>query len=222
MAQNQSVSGIVEDAKRIAVLATPIRVELVTTIQALGGAATVAKLALQLGRPADGLYYHLRALVRSGLVEEQAETGGRRYRLKTPPGERMSLRYKPGANSNAKAVARVASSMSRLARRDFVRALSRVDTVAEGPARELWVARLRGWVDKVELAEVNRLLQRLADLLLRTRPTRSGKLVALHWILAPIDAKPTRRAPASRSKTAKAKHQLRARSAAPRRSRSKS
>ena len=219
MAQKKSASGIVEDARKIAVLATPIRIELVTTIQALGGAATVAELAVQLGRPADGLYYHLRALVRSGLAEERAEAGGRRYRLTTPRGQRMSLRYKPGATPNAKAVARVASSMSRLAQRDFVRALSRADAVVEGPSRELWVARLRGWVDPAELAKVNRLLQRLAEMLLRTRPTRTGKLIALHWILTPIDAKPARRAPAAVATTPSAQRHALAKDAAPRRSR---
>ncbi|MBB6186446.1 helix-turn-helix domain-containing protein [Rhodanobacter sp. MP7CTX1] len=186
-------NGIIEDAKKIAVLATPIRLELVTTIQALGGAATAAELAVQLGRPADGLYYHLRALVRGGLVEERAEASARRYHLTVPKGEHLSLRYKPGATANARAVARVASSMSRLAQRDFVRSVSQGGTVTEGPSRELWVARLRGWVDPAELAEVNQLLQRLAELLLHTRPTDTGKLIALHWILAPIDAKPARR-----------------------------
>ena len=189
----KSASGGIEDAKKIAVLATPIRLELITTIQALGGAATAAELAVQLGRPADGLYYHLRALVSGGLIEERAEAGARRYHLMVPKEERLRLRYKPGATANARAVARVASSMSRLAQRDFVRAVSQGGTVAEGPSRELWVARLRGWVDPAELAEVNQLLRRLADLLLDTRPTDTGKLIALHWILAPIDAKPARR-----------------------------
>lgn len=193
MAQKKATSGIVEDPKKIAVLSTPIRIELVTAIQALGGVATVAELALQLGRSADGLYYHLRTLVRGGLLEEIVDADARRYRLVTPPGERMRLRYKPGATANAKAVARVAASMSRLAQRDFVRALANPDTIVEGPARELWVARLRGWADPDDLLEVNRLLQRLSDLLLGTRPKPDGKLVAFHWILAPIDAKPARR-----------------------------
>ena len=193
MARTKPASGIVEDAKRIAVLSTPIRIELVTAIQALGGVATVAELAAQLGRSADGLYYHLRTLARGGLLEETVEADARRYRLVTPPGERMRLRYKPGATANAKAVARVAASMSRLAQRDFTRALANPGTVAEGPARELWVARLRGWADADDLLEVNRLLQQLADVLLNTRPKPGGKLIAFHWILAPIDAKPARR-----------------------------
>jgi DNA-binding transcriptional ArsR family regulator len=204
MAQNKTGGGI-DDAKRIAVFATPIRVELVTAIQALGGAATVAELAVQLGRPADGLYYHLRALVRGKLLVEREGDNGRSYRLAVPAGQSLRLRYKPGATANAKAVAKVATSMSRLAQRDFLRALAETGTIAEGPARELWAARLRGWVDADELVEVNRLLRRLAELLLGTRPTRGGKLVALHWILAPLDAQPARRPDGAPSRRARAR-----------------
>ena len=189
----KATSGIIEDPKKIAVFATPIRVELVTAIQSLGGTATVAELAVQLGRPADGLYYHLRALLRGGLLEEREGATGRSYRLTVPYGESLRLRYKPGATANAKSVAKVTASMSRLAQRDFLRALAEPETIAEGPARELWAARLRGWVDAKELARINRLLRELADLLLRSRPDDGGKLIALHWILAPLDAKPVRR-----------------------------
>jgi DNA-binding transcriptional ArsR family regulator len=193
MKPKSSADGIIDDAKMIAVLAAPVRTELATTLQALGGAATVAELAMRLGRSADGLYYHLRAMRSAGLLEEDSGPGGRRYRLATPGGQRVRLRYKPGATANARAIARVASSASRLAQRDFSRALQRLDTVVEGSARELWMARLTGWVDTSELKEINRLLRHLADLLVATRPTKNGKLIALQWILAPIDAKPLRR-----------------------------
>jgi DNA-binding transcriptional ArsR family regulator len=185
--------GSIEDAKKIAVLAAPARIEIVSTLEALGGSATVAELAEQLGRPADGLYYHLNALIRVGLIEEHAEYGARRYRTTTPSGQRLRLRYRPGATANARAVGRVAASVSRLAQRDFVRALSQADTAVEGPGRELWAARLRGWMDPAQLAEVNRLLLRLRQLFSRSRPTSTGKLIALQWILAPINAKPARR-----------------------------
>lgn len=189
-----ATSHLVEDPRKIALFATPVRVELVTAIQALGGTATVAELAVQLGRPADGLYYHLRALVRGGLLVEREGANGRSYQLAIPEGQSLRLRYKPGATANARSVAKVAASMSRLAQRDFQRALARPETVVEGPARELWAGRLRGWVDAGQLVEVNRLLHQLADLLLSTRPAGGGKLVALHWLLAPLDAQPARRA----------------------------
>ena len=200
MAQ-KPVRAMLEDSKKIAVFATPIRVELVTALQALGGSATIAELALQLGRPADGLYYHVRELVRGGLLEPDmhAETTGRCYRIAIPAGETLSLRYRPGATANARAVAKVAASMSRLAQRDFLRALADPATVTEGKSRELWAGRLTGWVSPSELVRINRLLQELADMLLSTRPQGGGKLVALHWMLAPLDAKPVRRGTAGKN-----------------------
>jgi hypothetical protein len=194
----RAMTGAIEDPKKIAVFATPVRVELVTAIQALGGSATVAELAVQLGRPADGLYYHLRALVRGGLLVERETANGRSYALTIPEGESLRLRYRPGANANARSVAKVAKSMSRLAQRDFLRALAEPATVVEGPSRELWAGRLRGWVDAGQLVEINRLLRQLADLLLATRPAGGGKLIGLHWMLAPLDAKPVRRAATGR------------------------
>jgi DNA-binding transcriptional ArsR family regulator len=193
MAHKKDANAVIEDPKKIAVFATPIRVEIVTAISALGGGATVAQLAAQLGLPADGLYYHLRALVRGGILEERAGAGGRSYHLTIANGQSLRLRYKPGKTANAKEVAKVVKSMSRLAQRDFLRALAHPDTVVEGPSRELWAARLRGWVDADELAEINVLLRRLAGMLLETRPAGGGKLVSLHWILAPLDAQPVRR-----------------------------
>ncbi|GAA0711224.1 helix-turn-helix domain-containing protein [Dokdonella soli] len=190
----QKNRGIVEDAAEIGLLASPTRVEIVDTLEALGVAVSVAELAAQLGRPADGLYYHLRQLADGGLIEEEAVADGRRYRTRTRVGDRLRLRYRPGATANAKAVDRATASLLRVAARDFTRALADPESVVEGPQRELWAARGKGWVGAVELAEINRLLARLMDLLQRPRKARDGKLVALSWVLAPLDAKPARRA----------------------------
>lgn len=185
----------VEESSQIAVLASPTRMEIVMTLEALAKPVTVAELAAELGRPADGLYYHLRALVRCGLLVEDAQVGDRRYRSTTPRGQRMRLHYRLGESGNAKAVRRVAAGMLRMAERDFARAAAQAGTVVEGPRRELWVARLRGWVDAAELAEVNRLLNSLIQTLHRPRPraSRSSKMIALTWLMAPLDARPARR-----------------------------
>jgi DNA-binding transcriptional ArsR family regulator len=182
-----------EDARRIALLASPARIELVDTLEALGGSATVAELAAQLGRPADGLYYHLRQLAAGGLVEEEEGEAGRRYRVRATGNGRLRLRYRPGATANAHAVGQVAGSVLRVAGRDFEAALADPKTVAEGPARELWVARGKGWVGAAELTEINTLLSRLSTLLQQPRSPRRQRLVALSWVLAPVDAKPARR-----------------------------
>ena len=195
MAQKgRSRGGGIENATEISLLASPTRIELIDTLEALGGEASVAELAAQLGRPADGLYYHLRQLAAGGLLVEIADADGRRYRTRVPRGERLRLRYTPGRNANAVAVGDVAASVLRIAGRDFSRALADARSVAEGPLRELWAARNKGWVGDRELAEINRLLVRIASLLRRPRAAGRDRLVALSWVIAPVDAKPARRA----------------------------
>lgn len=195
MAQKKPLRGAVERANEIELLASPTRIELIDTLEALGGEATVAELAAQLGRPADGLYYHLRQLAAGGLIDEEATADGRRYRTRTRRGERLRLRYHPGVNANAKAVGRVAGSVLRVAGRDFSRAIADSEVIVEGPLRELWAARGKGWVGRSELAEINRLLLRLMALMQRPRTSSRDRLIALSWILAPVDAKPARRTP---------------------------
>lgn len=182
-----------EAAAKIELLASPTRIEIVDTLEAFGGPVSVAELAAQLGRPADGLYYHLRRLTAGGLIEEEITAEGRRYRALARSGDRLRLRYRPGANANAQAVGRVAASVLRVAGRDFARAIADPDSVVEGPQRELWAARGKGWVGAGELAEINRLLTRLMDLLQQPRDARHDRLVSLSWVLAPLDPKPSRR-----------------------------
>jgi DNA-binding transcriptional ArsR family regulator len=193
MAQKPKSRGPIENPKEIELLASPTRIEIVDTLESLGGEATVAELAAQLGRPADGLYYHLRQLADGGLLIETATPEGRRYRTRMAEGERLRLRYKPGKNANAKAVGDVAASVLRVAGRDFKRAIADPDAIAEGALRELWAARNKGWVGDGELAEINRLLMRIITLLHRPRTTARNRLLALSWIVAPVDAKPARR-----------------------------
>ncbi len=201
MAQRKDTT--VEDARQIGLLASPARIEIVDTLESLGEAVSVAELAARLGRTADSLYYHLRALAKGGLIDEQIDADGRRYRARTRAGRRLRLRYKPGGTANARAVNKVATSVLRVAGRDFARALADPDTVVEGPMRELWAARGKGWVRNSDLAEINRLLLRLMDLLHTPRDGAEGRLVALTWILAPLDAKPARRATKKTTRSAR-------------------
>jgi DNA-binding transcriptional ArsR family regulator len=185
---------IIESATEIELLSSPVRQEIIDTLEALGGEAAVVDIAAQLGRPADGLYYHLRLLARGGLVEEIPDEGaGRRFRTRARGGERLHLRYRPGKTRNACAVSRVAAGMLRTANHDFSEALRDPGAVADGPTRAVWAGRTKGWVGDAELAEMNRLLDRMKTLLRRARGPRRARLVSFTWVLAPVPAMPTRR-----------------------------
>jgi DNA-binding transcriptional ArsR family regulator len=193
MAQKQKLHPLSKKSQ-IDALAAPARLEIVDTIEGLGQEATVADIAKQLGKPADSLYYHLRVLVKAGLVQELPDAGnGRRYVSAAGRNARLNLRYEPGKAAHSASVKRVVSGLLRIAGRDFERAIARNDVVVEGDLRELWGSRTKGWVSDKELAEVNRLLTRLGALLHKKRDPRRSRLVSLAWVLAPIDAQPARR-----------------------------
>lgn len=191
MARNPAV---IQRPAEIRLIASPVRQEIVDTLEALGGSAPVAAIAAALGRPSDGLYYHLRILVKGGLLEELPDEGdGRRYRTRARPSERMRLRYQPGRTPNARAVTRVIGGMLRSTRRDFEAALADPEVVTEGPHRALRASRVKGWVSRADLAELNRLQARALALLRRNRKPEGAQLMSLTWVLAPVEARPSRR-----------------------------
>jgi len=211
-------SGLIADPSAITVLASPVRQELVDTVEALGGVATIAELAEQLGRPADGLYYHVEILRRAGLLvaaagrRSDAGRSERRYGTPTRGDHKLALVYQPRDPRNASAVRGVVGSMLRIARRDFDRALT-TDPAVEGPRRELWAARGTGWVSDGELTEINRLLIQLNAHLRKPRGGPRQRLISLCFILAPMAVRPKRRLSATARRESAARRPARRRTA---------
>jgi Fe-S cluster assembly scaffold protein SufB len=181
----------------IAALASPIRQEIVDTIESLGGDAAVVDIAAQIGRAADGLYYHLNQLVKAGvLLESESDERGRRYRTRAKRGQRVLLDYGKGSRADADALSKLAGTLLRTAERDFVRASGEGNGVSAGDQRDLWIARSKGWVSSAELRTINRLLAQLSKVLHRARSAQRDRMVSLSWVLAPVDDQPLRRPPA--------------------------
>lgn len=185
----------VRDPARIRLLSSAVRQEIVDTLAALGGEAGAADLAGHLGRPADGLYYHLRALVRGGLVEEVPGEGAeRRFRLAGEGSTPFRLVYDLGPGGNVPELRAFARGLLQVAGRDFERALDAGNAAVIGPARELWASRNKGWLGPTDIVEVNALLERLSALTSQPKAPGRDRLVSLAFVLAPVDARPKRRA----------------------------
>lgn len=186
---------ILLDPAQIRLLASPVRQEVVDTLAALGGEAEVGELAEHLGRSADGLYYHLRALTAGGLLEEteRLPRRGRRFRLVGCGNTPLRLAYNLGANGNAEELQGFADGLLQVAGRDFRSALDEGLATVAGPQRELWASRSKGWLSPSDLAEVNALLCRLGDLISQPRTVQRDKLISLAFFLAPVRSHPKRR-----------------------------
>lgn len=184
----------IEHPALIEVLASPVRQEIVDTLAALGGEASAAELAEELGRHMDGLYYHLKILCKAQLVvavDSNAEAG-RRYRL-GGDGQPLRLAYSPGDASRAQALCSFVHGLLQVAEHDFGEALANEDVVTEGARRELWAARNKAWLSETELAEVNQLLERLCTLMSRPHSPERSHLLSCTFVLAPHRALPKRR-----------------------------
>src|ERR1051325_732349 len=107
---------LVRSPRQLAALAAAARQEIVDVLEQLG-TVSVAELAATLGRPADALYFHLRALTRAGLVRRsgsRARPGGSEALYCTVAPE-LRLHYDPDDAVNREAVSAIVASMLRLA-----------------------------------------------------------------------------------------------------------
>lgn len=187
---------VIDSLPRLRALASPVRQEIVDTLQSLGR-ASIAELARRLGRPADGLYYHVRALVAVGLVVDAgpraAGRGEERVYRTFAPGRPLRLRYRPDHRPSAAALRRLVGSMVRAARRDFDVGLSLPGAAVQGKRRALWAGRNTGWLSPAELERCNELLAELGELLSRGPSRERPRMFALTYVLAPADPRAPRR-----------------------------
>lgn len=192
---DDKANAIISSADDILLLASSVRQELVDTLASLGGEAGVAELALQLGRPMDGLYYHLELLRDGGLVTERIapDSGERRFRLVGPPGQPLRIVYQPQQPGVPAALNKFAGQLLHIAGQDFAAALEAPGVRLEGPQRELWISRNKGWLSEEDIGEVNALLLRLSELTSQACAPHRPHLASLAFALAPVRRRAKRR-----------------------------
>ena len=188
-------NGEISAPEDIALLASGVRQELVDTLAAMGGEASVSELSNELGRPMDGLYYDLDLLRKGGMVQEKTspDSGERRFRLAGAKGVPLRMVYKPSVTGVTLALTKFSQQLLHVAAQDFAAALALPDVPLSGPSRQLWISRNKGWVSNTDLEEVNALLLRLGQLTSQSRANDRGQLISLAFCLAPIQPKAKRR-----------------------------
>lgn len=184
----------IADPRQIRALSSPIRQDIIDAVTAIGP-CSVAELAAMLGKPADGLYYHVKRLLAVRLLREIPSDGNGRGELRLDVAHKaLYLDYQPASRASKSAVLRVIGAMLRSAERTFRRAFRADVAVVKGPRRNLWAGRMRGALSPQELAEANVLLDRLITLMRSGRRDRSGdrsasrSLYELTFVLSPADS----------------------------------
>lgn len=173
------------------VIASPVRQELLDVLARVGD-ASLAELGALLGRPADGLYYHVGLLERAGLVKPAGHRvrGGRREARFKAIARQFTVRYEPASRRHMQAMNGIVGAMLRLGIRDSRRAIASGTTRFHGPERDLWALRTIGSLRSPQLRQVNRAIGALAKT--ATRHDSRGRLYAVTVLLTPLDHRANR------------------------------
>ena len=165
----------------IRALASPVRLAILDALEAMGP-CPAADLASVIGLNPDAVYYHLRMLLKLGLVTSRAESRGAVFDVAARP---LALAYSRETRT-VSAVGKVVAAMLRAALRLFSRALDGSGTM-KGPRREIWAAQRFARLNSEQLTRLNQLLNAVLDLLAEARhSTDDGKLYAVTFVLTPM------------------------------------
>ncbi|HXO34239.1 MAG TPA: helix-turn-helix domain-containing protein [Candidatus Acidoferrales bacterium] len=178
----------IDDVKQLNALCAAPRQEVLDALSQIG-TVSVAELASVLGKPADSLYYHLRVLLKVGLVTRAGHrlSKGRRESLFKTIAPQFGLKYRTGSEGNSPQVNAIIGSMLRLGLRDFKRGFLQQDITVSGRRRELWGLRKTGWLTPAGVEKVNAHIISLIGAVGKTKP--NGRLYGVTVLLAPLDSR---------------------------------
>jgi predicted ArsR family transcriptional regulator len=187
---------LIKRRDQLATLESAVRQEIVDTIQAAGPVSAV-EIATLMGRPADALYYHLKRLVRVGLVvvKTTRRTGRREEGVYDLAGHPLVLDYPVHAEGREHPLSRLVRSMLRTGERDFRAAVGTEQARPDGDRRNLWAGRRHAWLSRPDLERVNTLVDQLVSIMTRARNPAHGELCTMTLVLAPRISRAGRRPP---------------------------
>ncbi len=176
----------VKEPRRVAALASPLRIELVGALQT-HGPSSIRELALHLDRPADGLYHHVRTLMKAGIVVEksQRKSGRRVEAVYALTARRVAGRLDPSSPEGKTPVIRAGVAALRLATREFRAAIESDAVVVTDGLANTRVSRQRTWLTDRGLTRLYSLFGQIERLLQKENDQKQGRLHSLTVVLAP-------------------------------------
>jgi predicted transcriptional regulator len=177
---------VISSKKQLTALTSAARQEILDVLTQMG-TVSIAEMAATLGRPPDALYYHMRILLRAGLVEEVGSrpTDRRPEKLFRAVARDLRIDYALSRKHSESALTSVVSSMLRLGIRDFRDSIRNHSVVVSGKRRELWAARKTGWLTKRDLTRVVESIEQLGRSV--ARPYGRGQLYGITMLLTPLN-----------------------------------
>jgi helix-turn-helix protein len=187
MSKNPEKKSYTANIGQLRALASPVRIEIVGVFQTHGPLA-IRELAEKMSRPADGLYHHVRQLLKVEIlrVAETRRAGKRDEAVFELTAERFGHTAQPKTSAMKHAIVETAASALRLANREFRRAVL-ADRQAEDEGRtRAKLSRQRTWLTDEDLVDLHGLLEKIEAFLKRRTGRKQGRPFALTTVLVPI------------------------------------
>jgi DNA-binding transcriptional ArsR family regulator len=168
----------------------PLRLEIVDVV-AHHGPCSIGDVANMIGRNPSTLYFHVNKLLETGLLIAAGERGSGRERetLYRTPGVPVNVVYDATDDNVVEATVRYATAILSRARRALTKAFRSRNVVTDGPQRNAHADQISCWLDKRELARVNRHLDAVRDIVTTGLHRRGTKLHLITVAIAPLEVK---------------------------------
>lgn len=180
----------IAELDQLEALTSPVRGEMVDILD-LMGPLSMSEIAEIMGRPVDSLYYHVRLLVKVGLVIEVEKRKAARQEeaVFDVPGRPMFVEYRPSQEEFVNALIRSITGMLRMTRRDFDAAFDKGLVRESSEGRNVVHSRALGWFTDEEVLEMRSQIQEVISRFRSSSQHRKedSHLYALTSILVPLE-----------------------------------
>ncbi len=182
---------VVSKPHQLRELASPVKQVILDALAAAKEPRTMRELAEDVNRAADSLYYHMRSLVKSGLVIDAGTRleNGKQVAVYTAAAKRFRIKYDFGIPRFKQIMQSIFAATIRLAKRNFERGLE-LDNVRFGTKnRNLYMTRMEAWLSKQHLAEINRRIEEINEIMVDNCQPSAGERCTVFVCLAPLAEK---------------------------------
>lgn len=179
---------VIRDVRYFSAVASARRMEIHTSLGD-AGPASIAELALRLGRSPHSLYHHMRILEAAKIIRAERKGKRKKEAIFELTASRILLGPDPKSDVSLKAAARTLASVLRLTSSEASTAIQS-GALREGAEREIYGIRLKARMTTETIRSLNRHLDQIEGILRKAgKNTTAGKLFALTVVLTPCIAR---------------------------------
>lgn len=183
---------VVRDRRQLKALESPARLEIVDGFAA-SGPCSIARVAREIGRTPESLYYHVEQLVRVGLLVSKGTRKLEKHeeRLYAACSSAIEIKVDWADPHAMRSIRRLTRANLRMVQRDIEAAYTEPQGGARttGPRRNVRTGRVKAWLGPEELERVNALLQELEAIFGQAEYGPGRELLALGFGMARCEAR---------------------------------